>query len=64
MIKLFKNIILIFKIIKNIILKLEINNYQQFYHVLFNILEKLINLENILKELIIKIKVLYISLHL
>jgi hypothetical protein len=64
MIKLFKNIILIFKIIKNIILKLEINNYQQFYHVLFNIQEKLINLENILKELTIKIKVLYISLHL
>jgi hypothetical protein len=64
MIKLFKNIILIFKITKNIILKLEINNYQQFYHVLFNIQEKLINLENILKELIIKIKVLYISLHL
>ena len=53
MIKLFKNIILIFKITKNIILKLEINNYQQFYHVLFNILEKLINPENILRELII-----------
>ena len=47
MTKLFKNIIKKHKTIKNIILKQEINNFLQFYQLLFNILEKHFNQENI-----------------